>query len=533
MAAGDGNNFINQIADSVPEFLQSIINYTFGLLPVGWPSWIKVIAAFAIIIVVGRVIFWLVDILSGFAKNAFNKRKLLFFAPFGKSEWAGWFTLRRLGLTKSGGLFLGQWRKWILLRQDLTHHGEGHFITIAAPGGGKSTAAIVPTLLELKTGSVVVTDPKGELTAITRRHRESLGRVVYLNPFYEDFEKATGLEYPDSGFNPLDFIENNNKTRSQADNLARLLMVTDRQDSTSYFQDEGAEILSLFITWLVRHESEENRNFEYLYQLLRQNPQELMKWIDYAEDMLLKHDGIKFRDMRKDSAGQWAGAISKAQLATKRYVPTSQLAIHTSKSGFDPNWLKTENVTVYILVPTEHVQTAAPWLNMVVGLLGGAVGRAGKAKTVTFLLDELPALGYLPDLQNHMRQYRSSGLRMHLFSQTVAALSDSQMYGQQGMKDIFGQCGTKQFFSIEEMETAAEISKMCGEKTLTNRNVNSQDGTGFSTVGVPLIRAEDVLKLRNGQQIIIRHGQPIKAWLVPYFKRAKWRAMTDPNPYRE
>lgn len=459
---------------------------------------------------------------------------LMIRAPFGKAKWAGWFDLWREGMFKGGGLFLGQWRKWIFWRQDLNHHGEGHFITIAAPGGGKSSASIVPSLLECREGSFIVTDPKGELTAITRRHRESLGRVVYLNPFYKDFEQNTGLEYPDSGFNPFDSIEDGENVRSQADNFARLLSVTDRQESGSYFQDEGAEILGLFITWMVRHELPENRNLTYLYDLVRRQPQEIFEYMDYVDDPLLQADADRFRDMFRHSSGQWAGAISKAQLATKRYVPTTPLSIHTSKSGFDPRWLKSEDVTVYILLPSEHVQTAAPWLNLVIGLLGEAVGRAGKARPVTFLLDELPALGYLPDLRTQMRQHRSAGLRMWLFSQTTAALADRDMYGKEGLADLFGLCDTKQFFSVREHEVAADISRMCGETTQTNRNLNAQDGTGYSTVGVPLIRAEEILKLGKGQQIIIRRDTPpIKAWLVPYFKRRKWRGMTDDNPYRE
>lgn len=463
-----------------------------------------------------------------------RKMFLLLFSPFGKAKWAGWLDLKREGMLKSGGLFLGQWRKWGFWQQDLNHHGEGHFITIAAPGGGKSSAALIPSLLECRTGSFVVTDPKGELTAITRRYRERLGRVVYLNPFYRDFEKNTGLEYPDSGFNPFDSIENGDNVRSQADNFARLLCVTDRQESGSYFQDEGAELLSLFITWMVRHESPENQNLTYLYELVRSDPQEILRFMDYANDPLIKDDAVRFRDMLRQSSGQWAGAISKAQLATKRYVPTTPLAQHTSKSGFDPRWLKTENVTVYILLPSEHVQTAAPWLNLVIGLLGEAVGRAGKARPVTFLLDELPALGYLPDLRTQMRQYRSSGLRMWLFSQTTAALSDRDMYGKEGLADLFGLCDTKQFFSIREYDVAADISRMCGETTRTNRNLSNQDNTGHSTVGVPLIRPEEILKLGRKKQIIIRRGTPpIKAWLVPYFKRSVWRSITDKNPYRD
>lgn len=505
---------------------------TFHWLPADWPSWAKVVLMLAAGLFFLRfgetVLQGIVWLLLTLPLKLINRAWLLFKSPFGKSYWARRSELRREKMFKPGGLFLGGWG-----RSDLYHHGEGHFITIAAPGGGKTSAALIPSLLTAKSGSFILTDPKGENTAITRRHRENCSKVVYLNPFHADFEKGTGLTYPDSGFNPFDMIDKDENTRARADNFARFLCVTDRRESGSYFQDEGAELLSLFITWMVRHEPPENRNLPYLYELVRTDPQRTLQAMQHVEDSQINHDAERFAAMFETAPPQWQGVISKAQLATKRYVPGTPLARHTEKSGFDPRELKERDVTVYILLPSEHVQTGAPWLNMVIGLLGEAVGRPGQARPVTFLLDELPALGFLPDLRTQMRQYRAAGLRMWLFSQTTAALSDPEMYGAEGLKDLFGLCDTKQFFSIAEYEVASQISHLCGETSRLNRTQQGRtEDTGYSTVGIPLIRPDEILKLKKNQQIIVRKGLPIRARLVPYFKRIKWRWMTDKNPYR-
>lgn len=525
------------IARDITGFLQDVAGAfvaAMGWLPGGWPGWLKTMLLLALLVVLGRIFLALVEMIATSPVTLLHRALLLLVSPFGKSRWAGLRHVRKHNQTRPGGLFLGQWCKWWLLRRDLYHHGEGHFMTIAAPGGGKSTAAIIPSILECKEGSLVVTDPKGELTAITRRHRETMGKVVYLNPFYEDFEKHTGLEYPDSGFNPFDAIENGKNVRALADNFARLLCVTDRADSQSYFKDEGAELLSLFITWIIRHELKENHTLTYLYQLVRADPKKTFHYMSYVDDPLINDDASRFSKMISMAPAQWQGAISKAQLATKRYVPTTPLAVHTAKSGFDPSWLKTENVTVYILVPSEHVQTAAPWLNLIIGLIGEAVGRAGKARPVTFLLDELPALGFLPDLRTQMRQYRSSGLRMWLFSQTTDALADRNMYGREGLQDLMALCDTKQFFSIRSFKTAKEIGEMCGERERLNRTLTTKEDISAATVGVPLIRPEEIMRLKKGEQIIIRPEiPPISARLVPYFTRKKWRKITDANPYRD
>jgi len=142
-------------------------------------------------------------------------------SPYGRANWAKLRDLKKLGLRNDNGLFLGQWRGWFR-RADMLHQGEGHFVMVALPGGGKSTAALIPSLLTSKHGSFIITDPKGEITAITRRHRETCSRVIYLNPFYKDFEKGTGLDYPDTGFNPFDMIRNDENARADCDNFAQL-----------------------------------------------------------------------------------------------------------------------------------------------------------------------------------------------------------------------------------------------------------------------------------------------------------------------
>jgi len=290
----------------------------------------------------------------------------------------------------------------------------------------------------------------------------------------------------------------------------------------------------LFITWIAKYEPQENRTLTYLYEVLRdESPLQMFDFMEHSDDPQLIYDVGRYRGMYDKAGPQWTGAISKAHLATKRYIPTTPLGRHVAKSGFDPRLLKTEDVTVYILLPPEHVETAAPWLNMVIGLLGKTVGKPGKARPVTFMLEELPALGFLPDLRPQMRLFRSAGLRMWLFSQTTSALSSPEMYGKDGLNDIFGLCQTKQFFAVGEYDQAAAISRMCGETSRLNRSQTTRDEEdSVSTVGIPLIRPEEILGLKRNQQVILRSGTPIKAKLVPYFRRGRWRRMTDKNPYR-
>ena len=452
--------------------------------------------------------------------------------PFGNAKWARPWQLWWHGLTKKGGLFLGQ--SW---GSDLYHNDEGHILTIGGAGGGKSTGLVVPALMELTQGSVIVTDPKGELAAMTRRHREKIGPVIMLNPFHEVFRSGTGLDYPDTGFNPLSIIDPSLSTfKSDCDELARYLMVTDRKESGSYFSDEGAEFLSLVIAATILDEPADLHTLPFVYRRIRDDVDTLKAWFEHVAKQghpALADEATRYLGILEKSPNQWDGIASKAALATKRYAPSTPLGEHVSKNGFNLADLKKKTLTIYILVPTGQLATALPWMNTIMGIFGMAVGRPGPARPVTLLIDEAPALGYLPDLQNFLALFRGAGLRVWIFTQTAAMLSTDELYGQTGFKAIAGLCSIKQFFSIREKEVAQMVSDLCGQRSAKNLR-QGQGGDSETEVGVPLIRPEKVRGLRKWQQIIVidAMADPIKGWLVPYFKRHKWRRMTDPNPYR-
>lgn len=459
-------------------------------------------------------------------------RSLFGSQAYGSAHWARLWQLWWAGLTKKGGLFLGRSRGC-----DLYHNDEGHILTIGGAGGGKSSGLVIPALLELTQGSVIVTDPSGELAAITMRHRASLGRVVLLNPFQEVFEQGTGLNYPDTGFNPMSVIDPELSTfKADCDALARYLMVTDRRESSSFWTDEGKAFLSLIIAATVLYEDNDLHNLPFIYERVRDTPAELKDYLEHIIDQghpALKSEAEGFYGIVTQAPEQWQGTVRKAATATERYAPSTPLGEHVRKNNFNAADLKSENVTVYLLVPSGQLAVALPWMNAVIGVFGIAIGRPGASRPVTLLVDEAPALGYLPDLQNFLAQFRKAGLRVWIFTQTAAQMAVEELYGQTGFKAIVGLCSIKQFFSIREPETAQMVSDLCGQRTSQSIR-ESRSGESAGEVGVPLIRPEKVRGMRKWRQIIVVDAMdsPIKGRLVPYFKRRKWRKLADRNPYR-
>lgn len=511
------------------------------MMPFDWHPALKGAVLFVGMVIALRLIRMTITALRygiGWPFRRLNLWLLKLRSPFGRSAWASLAMIRAAGMTKPGGLFLGEWRGWFR-RADLFRHGEGHILTIAAPGSGKTTALVIPALMEAGEGSFIVIDPKAQLAAMTARFRATKGPVIYLNPFAGELAEQTGSPLPDSGFNPLSVLSKGYNLKDDAENLARLLMVTDRRDSGSYWNDEAAGLLAAFMVWQILREPKERQTLAVLWAMVREDAAEIEQRLNWmkgvTESRYLQAEGKKLLSLLKVPP-QWQGVISKAQLATQRYAPDTPLGDHTARSGLDLASLKREDVTVYLMIPTGRTKVAGPWLNLVMGAIGLAVGRPGRARPVTMLMDEAPALGFLPDLRNWLRESREAGLRAWIFSQTRAALANAELYGENGFADIMGLCETRSFFNIGESTLANEISAMLGEKTEVNRS--TRDGAAndnVSVVGVPLMRPEEILRMKLGRQLIVRTGgmNPIRARLVPYWTRTGWSALVDRNPYRK
>src|SRR5690606_8682698 len=168
------------------------------------------------------------------------KRKLaeLPSGTFGGAAFATLPDCAAAGLCDPRGLYLG-----VLDGQPLFYSGKAHLLTAAPARQGKGINVVIPNLLHFQ-GSVFVTDPKGELAAVTAAHRaERLGQKVYiLNPW--------GLHgLPQHRCNPLqplrDAANDPALIRGVADEAKALALqlLPEPEDSRNRYFREGARTI--------------------------------------------------------------------------------------------------------------------------------------------------------------------------------------------------------------------------------------------------------------------------------------------------
>lgn len=101
---------------------------------------------------------------------------------------------------QSGFGFSARGRDDLPADADILRHNEpSHGIVFSRTGGGKLLSTIVPNVLA-HNGPCYVFDPKGEIAAVTARHRRTLGEVIVIDPFQ--------VNGPDTGsLNPIDLLQ--------------------------------------------------------------------------------------------------------------------------------------------------------------------------------------------------------------------------------------------------------------------------------------------------------------------------------------
>lgn len=452
----------------------------------------------------------------------------------GTAAFATRAQLQAAGMHNAGGLMLGtHGGNW------LYHHGDSHLLTCAPHGAGKSAALVVNNLLHY-TGSAVVTDPKGTLTAMTARYRrDDLGQgVVVLNPWRAEMTEALGQDLGDSGFNPLYLLRDDASLHDNAKLLGQLLCPTPPDVRDPYFPDAARSILTGVLMYLVKTPGPVT--LPRLAKIVRDSPD---GWRGIAAKML--EHGRVLAEYAGEIAGiidadrQWSGVLGQIHTATALYRTGDPLGDHVSRNQFDPADLKRQNMTAYLVIPSNRRDANKNWLGLVMALMAEAIGRPGPAREVLLLCEEFGNLGYMPTISRSMAEYREAGLKVWIFLQSLKMLH--RIYGRDGGDELLHHCETKQFFGVDDFETARLISNTIGYRTVQSRGTSDGfSGGGWSSsqstseTGVPLMRPEDVLNLPHDTQIILRRGPvpPILAKLAPYYRdRGLWDRAAA-NPYR-
>ena len=537
-----------------------------GLLAFAW-------AAVAILIAFSPASWW-VAIFLGFW--ALAKRRQGGWWAFGTGRWSGWSDVARLvgapegvlvgrlayGLPNKGqaALALLSWPPWrseaacSLFLGSFGNRRKGPLIRlpkvinsvlVAPVGAGKSSGVIIPQLLT-NSESAVVVDFKGELARATIRQRRRVfgHRAVLLDPFH------VVTNQPDS-FNALDFVKPDSPDLIDATrDLAEALVIRSREaEKDPHWSDSAEFIIHAVLTFVARFAPADDRSLQTVRDIIG-NPDLFKKVIDglrSCDDA----DGLLGRlgDQLMHYQDKELGSVLTTCNRFLRFLDSAALQHCTGSSTFDPAELKRGGMTVYLILPPEHMRAQSPLLRMWISSLLRAVVTQGldESRKVHYVLDEASSLGHLECIDDAIDKYRGYGVRLLLAFQSMGQLN---LCFPDGRAQTLLSNSTQIFASVNDQQTAEYVSARCGEQTIivqsggsTRTKSFAENSTGHQGPQVSygssnnwqqqarkLLKPEEVIALPPRQCITFTPGMPpLLTTLVPSFeepwlyRRGWWR----------
>ncbi|MFD0986237.1 type IV secretory system conjugative DNA transfer family protein [Methyloligella solikamskensis] len=454
---------------------------------------------------------------------------------YGNARFAGLDDLQASGLTHPAGLFLGA--------QDgvpLFYDGKAHLLTVAPARQGKGITVVIPNLLHFQ-GSVFITDPKGELAAVTAAHRaQTFGqKVIVLNPW--------GLHgLPQHRFNPLQGLveaaadEHLRRGLIEDASAIALQLVPEPNDAKNrYFREGSRKILRALMLHFATRGQPEKCTLPELWRTI-QNVTRLKDTLiamagsealhgvvaDFASDLsaVMADTPEQFGDFREGAAQ-----------AVSIFDPNGYVGESVMGSDFSFRELKTGKVSIYLVIPPDRIATHGAWLGLLTKQAIDAVGRTQGSSPVLFMLDEFANMGKLAGLAESLTALPGLGVRVWMIVQELADLR--RVYGRETTETIASQAEVKQFFAVQNPELAKALSSQLGTRTMKTKSFNlgreadDQVGETLGETGRPLLSADEIRQLPAIKQLLlVKSLPPVLADKVAFWDVAPWNHWAAPNP---
>lgn len=388
------------------------------------------------------------------------------------------------------------------------------FLTVAGSRSGKGRSAIIPNLL-IWPGSALVIDPKGTNAAVTAARRghgggrvtEFLGQDVYV---VDPFGIVAGVT--SARFNPLAAINpNSNQFSEEVELLADALVVQEKDADSNHWEDTARILIGGLVAYLIK--SQDGATLLDMRLALTQEGE--------ARDILLQQmldvGGIAgtAASLLLNAAPNERGSILTTTLRNTQWLESTAMQQVLSASDFDVRDIKKKLMTVYVVLPPEHLETHKRFMRLFVNLAIRGMSQGAKPKyPVLFLLDEFYSLGRLTLMEKSAGLLAGYGLKLWPVIQNLGQLQHLYPHNWEA---FIANAGAIQCFGINDKTTAEYLVARLG-KTVRPEQI------GQTTIRVveelrEMQEIERETSRESSKQLVFRSGDlPMLLQRTPYDK---------------
>ena len=445
---------------------------------------------------------------------------------------------------------------------------NNNLILIGGSGAGKSFRFVKPNILQCA-GSMIITDPKGELLRDTgeylKQHGYSIKVVNLVEPLRSD------------RYNPLAYIRKQDDIVKLVNALIKNTTPKNANVSDPFWEKaESLYLQSLFFYVWLSPKMKGKRNLGSVINLMSEasvpeNEKEKSQ-LDLRMDELLKTEW-ELKDLTSGETRKYPGSEHPAY---KTYKMVRSGAVDTvrsilisanSRMGFLLNspelldLLSDDDMDISSLGMNPDKKTALFCIipdsdktyNAVAGMLYSQIfqelyfqadnnTKDGKVPIpVSFWFDEFANIAMPNDFLEMLATMRSRGISANIIIQNLAQLKSRY---KDDWETITGNCDTLIYLGGNEQSTHKYISELLGKFTADKRSTSSSTGRNGNTsrsddvLGRELMTPDEVRMMSNKKELVIIRGEyPViddkyQTERTPAFKEAICRGPYQ-HPLRE
>jgi type IV secretion system protein VirD4 len=288
----------------------------------------------------------------------------------------------------------------------VTYSGDGHLMTFAPTGTGKTSGPVICNALTHK-GQLIVIDIKGEIYAATADARRAMGQEVHV---LDMSDRAL----PGS-LNPLDLLMMSGTDHAaMARSFAAELIERGENERERYWNDWSETLISGGIAWLLADNLPEKRKITALFDLFNNDDvnYNLAGMLDGKKGIRDRSAHAAFASYLQITAEVTRDGIMSSTQTHLRLFDSEMMRRLTDTSSMDIAALVAgEPMTIYIVVPPLRLRAYSPvlriWLS---SLIMAMTQRSRPPKERTLMLcDEIGNLGRIDSFLTATTLMRSWG----------------------------------------------------------------------------------------------------------------------------
>lgn len=395
--------------------------------------------------------------------------------------------------------------------------GPEHVMVFAPTRSGKGVGLIIPTLLTWS-GSVVVTDLKGENYLKTSHYRKKRSHIIYFNPT-DPFTACWNplLEVRRGSFAPID-----------AGNISGILLPLPTDVDKQFWAIGGQNIITATILYVLYNRAKKTLGEAWKLVFAPEDWVELLENARFEDEdvaILIEATVTSVKQQSDDVRSGWFGNAQTALALWK----DANVRHATSKSDFRLQDFQFADrpLSCYLVIPPDNIERLSPLIRLFFTQLTDALTQkeVKNARRLLMLCDEFPAFGQMKKIEKAMAYTASYGIKWFIICQGLMQLD--RIYGENN--EFLANCHTRLAYPCNEEKTALRLSKLLG--TTTNTKIQKgQSGKAMPLAGASTRSSSDVEHQRDlmtpgelmqfgADRILIMQARnyPIKGYKVTYY----------------